>query len=163
MSAKRKKEKVKIPLNLLIASLGLIALVITALSTVGLEGYFNLCTGTPASVLGRFGGNAKTVYLLMACFGVIFYGGLAADFRFRLNGSKLIRKAVPVRNASVFLAVSGFLLAVVRFALLAAYPHVRIGSGQDVQTALMIFSIIVWIYFALLFLLILFQLTAKKR
>lgn len=163
MSAKRKKEKVKVPMNLLIASLGLIALIITALSTVGLEGYFNLCTGTPVSVFGRFGRNAQTVYLLLACFGVIFYGGLAADFRSRLAGSKLIRKAVPVRNAAVFLAVLGFLLAVVRFALLAAYPHVKIGSGQDVQTALMIFSIIVWIYFILLSVPVMIQTVTGKR
>lgn len=150
MSAKRKKEKVKVPVSLLIASLGLIALVITALSTVGLDGYFNLCTGTPASVLGRFGGNAETVYLLMACFGVIFYGGLVADFRSRLAGMKLIRKVLPMRNASVVLSGFGFLLAVVRFALLAVYPHVKIGSGQDVGTAFSVFSIIVWVYFCVL-------------
>ncbi len=163
MSAKRKKEKVKVPVSLLIASLGLVALVITALSTVGLEGYFNLCTGTPASVLGRFGGNAETVYLLMACFGVIFYGGLVADFRSRLAGMKLIRKVLPMRNASVVLSGFGFLLAVVRFALLAVYPHVKIGSGQDVQTALMIFSIIVWIYFILLSVPVVIQTVTGKR
>ena len=163
MSAKKRKGKVRVPVSLLTASIGLIGLTITVLSTMGPEAYFDLCTGSPASVFGRFAGNAKTVYLLTACFGVIFYGGLAAAFRSRLAGSKLFRKVFPVRNAPVFAAGIGFLSAVIRFALLAAYPHVKIGSGQDVRTALMIFSIIVWIYFILLSVPVMIQTVTGKR
>lgn len=164
MSAKRKsgKGKFTVPVNLLIASLGLIGLMITVLSTMGVDAYFKLCTDATGSVLGRFAKNTDIIYLLTACFGVVFYTGLSSEFRSRLSQSKWLRKLLPFSKAAVVVTGLGFLFAVVRYALLASLAFVKFGSGQDIQTALMVFSILVWVYFIILLVLVLLNEIFRK-
>lgn len=126
MTGKKRLKEVKVSADLLIAALGLIALVVTVLSTLGPEAYFRLCTGSRILFPGYFSGDVKTVFLLSACFGVIFYGGLAADFRSRLS-FPMIRKRSSARKLSAALCGFGFLAAVVRFSLLAFLPIAKIG------------------------------------